>query len=113
MATSTPEERLAALGLTLPAVPTPMANYVPYRLAGNLLFLSGQGPKLADGSFMVGRLGKDASVDRGYEAARLTGLQLLAVAKAAIGDLARVEALVKILGMVNAEPAVSAHPQGS
>jgi enamine deaminase RidA (YjgF/YER057c/UK114 family) len=83
MATSTPEERLTALGLTLPAVPTPMANYMPYRLAGNLLFLSGQGPKRADGSFMVGRLGKDASVEQGYEAARLTGLQLLAVAKAA------------------------------
>jgi enamine deaminase RidA (YjgF/YER057c/UK114 family) len=56
MTTSTPEERLAALGLTLPAVPTPMANYVPYRLANNLLFLSGQGPKRSDGSFMVGRL---------------------------------------------------------
>src|SRR6202046_1234447 len=67
MATSTPEERLAALGPTPPAVPTPMANYVPYRVAGNLLFLSGQGPKRADGSFMVGRLGKAASVEQGYE----------------------------------------------
>ena len=112
MATSTPEERLAALGLTLPAVPTPMANYVPYRLAGNLLFLSGQGPKRADGSFMVGRLGKDASVEQGYEAARLTGLQLLAVAKAALGELSRVEAVVKLLGMVNAEPDFGDHPQG-
>ena len=111
MATSTPEERLAALGLTLPAVPTPMANYVPYRLAGNLLFLSGQGPKRADGSFMVGRLGKDASVEQGYEAARLTGLQLLAVAKAALGELSRVEAVVKLLGMVNAEPDFGDHPK--
>ena len=111
MATSTPEERLAALGLTLPAVPTPMANYVPYRFAGNLLFLSGQGPKRADGSFMVGRLGKDASVEQGYEAARLTGLQLLAVAKAALGELSRVEAVVKLLGMVNAEPDFGDHPK--
>ena len=111
MTTSTPEERLAALGLTLPAVPTPMANYVPYRLAGNLLFLSGQGPKRADGSFMVGRLGKDASVEQGYEAARLTGLQLLAVAKAALGELSRVEAVVKLLGMVNAEPDFGDHPK--
>ena len=55
MTTSTPEERLTALGLTLPAVPTPIANYVPYRLAGNLLFLSGQGPKRSDGSWR-GRL---------------------------------------------------------
>ncbi len=111
MTTSTPKERLAALGLTLPAVPTPMANYVPYRWAGNLLYLSGQGPKLPDGSFMVGRLGKDASIEQGYEASRLTGLQLLAVAKAAIGDLARIEAVVKLLGMVNAEPDFGDHPK--
>jgi enamine deaminase RidA (YjgF/YER057c/UK114 family) len=111
MTTKTPEERLQALGLTLPAVPAPMANYVPYRLAGNLLYLSGQGPKRPDGSFMVGRLGKDASVEQGYEAARLTGLQLLAVAKAAIGELSRVEAVVKLLGMVNAEPTFGDHPK--
>ena len=61
MTTKTPEERLKALGLTLPAVPTPMANYVPYRVAGHLLYLSGQGPKRPDGSFVVGRLGKDAT----------------------------------------------------
>ena len=111
MTTKTPEERLAALGLALPAVPTPMANYVPYRLAGNLLYLSGQGPKRADGSFAVGRLGKDATIKQGYEAARLTGLQLLAVAKAALGELSRVEAVVKLLGMVNAEPAFGDHPK--
>jgi len=111
MTTSTPEERLAALGLKLPPVPSPMANYVPFRLAGDLLFLSGQGPKRPDGSFMIGRLGKDASVEQGYEAAKLTGLQLLAVAKAALGELARVEGVVKLLGMVNAEPDFEQHPQ--
>ena len=111
MTTSTPEERLAALGLTLPPVPTPMANYVPFRLAGDLLFLSGQGPKRPDGTFMVGRLGKDASVEQGYEAAKLTGLQLLAVAKAALGELSHVGAVVKLLGMVNAEPDFEQHPQ--
>ena len=111
MTTSTPEERLAALGLALPPIPTPMANYVPFRLAGDLLFLSGQGPKRSDGSFMVGRLGKDASVEQGYEAAKLTGLQLLAVAKAALGALSRIEAVVKLLGMVNAEPDFEQHPQ--
>src|ERR1700742_3872786 len=111
MTTKTPEERLKALGLTLPAVPTPMANYVPYRVAGDLLFLSGQGPKRPDGSFMIGRLGKDATVEQGYDAARLTGLQLLAVAKAALGELSRVEAVVKLLGMVNAESAFGDHPK--
>ena len=108
---ATPEERLAAMGLTLPDVPTPMANYVPYRFAGSLLFLSGQGPKRADGTFEVGKLGRDATVEAGYRASRLTGLQLLAVAKAATGDLSRIEAVVKLLGMVNAEPDFGAHPQ--
>src|ERR1700749_203578 len=102
MTTSTPEERLRALGPALSAVPHPTANYVPYRWAGNLLFLSGQGPKKPDGTFEIGRLGKNATVDDGYRAARLTGLQLLAVAKAAIGELTRIEAVVKLLGMVNA-----------
>jgi enamine deaminase RidA (YjgF/YER057c/UK114 family) len=111
MTTKTPEERLAALGLTLPVVNTPMGNYVPYRLAGNLLYLSGQGPKRPDGSFIVGRLGKDATIEQGYEAAKLTGLQLLAVAKAALGELSRVEAVVKLLGMVNAEAAFGDHPK--
>lgn len=107
----TPEERLAQMGLTLPPVPVPVANYVPYRFAGNLLYLSGQGPKRADGTYRVGRLGRDISVEDAYAEARLTGLQLLAVAKAALGDLSRVEAVVKLLGMVNAEPDFADHPK--
>jgi enamine deaminase RidA (YjgF/YER057c/UK114 family) len=109
--TNTPEQKLAALGLKLPEIPAPMANYVPYRRAGNLLFLSGQGPRRPDGSFVVGRLGKNASIEQGYEAARLTGLQLLAVAKAAVGELTRIEAVVKLLGMVNSEPDFTDHPK--
>lgn len=108
---TTPEERLKAMGLTLPAVPVPVANYVPYRFAGNLLYLSGQGPKQPDGTYKVGRLGRDASVEQGYVEARLTGLQLLAVAKAALGELSRIEAVIKLLGMVNAEPDFSDHPK--
>jgi enamine deaminase RidA (YjgF/YER057c/UK114 family) len=108
---TTPEQRLEALGLTLPPVPTPVANYVPYRLAGNLLYLSGQGPKRPDGSYRVGRLGRDISVEEAYQEARLTGLQLLAVAKAALGSLERIEAVLKLLGMVNAEPDFADHPK--
>src|SRR5580704_4404441 len=92
MSEPTPEQKLAALGLALPAVPTPLANYVPYRWAGNLLFFSGQGPKRPDGTFEIGRLGKNATVEDGYRAARLTGLQLLAVAKSAVGELSHIEA---------------------
>jgi enamine deaminase RidA (YjgF/YER057c/UK114 family) len=111
MTTPTPEQKLAQLGLTLPVVPTPLANYVPYRWAGNLLYLSGQGPKRPDGTFEIGRLGKNATIDEGYQAARLTGLQLLAVAKSAIGELTRIEAVIKLLGMVNAEPEFGDHPK--
>lgn len=107
----TPEERLAQMGLTLPPVPVPVANYVPYRFAGNFLYLSGQGPKRADGTYRAGRLGRDISIEDAYAEARLTGLQLLAVAKAALGDLSRIEAVVKLLGMVNAEPDFSDHPK--
>ena len=111
MSDSTPEQRLAALGIALPVAPVPVANYVPCRWAGSLLFLSGQGPRRPDGGFEIGRLGKDATVDQGYQAARLTGLQLLAVAKSAIGELSRIEAVVKLLGIVNAEPDFADHPQ--
>ena len=107
----TPEEKLASLGLTLPVAPTPVANYVPYRWAGNLLYLSGQGPKRADGSYRAGRLGRDMTIEEGYAEARLTGLNLLAVAKAALGELGRIEAVVKLLGMVNAEPDFADHPK--
>ena len=88
----TPEEKLRELGLTLPEASTPVANYVPYRWAGNLLYISGQGPKRPDGTYRVGRLGKNASVEDGYAEARLTGLQLLAVARSAIGELSRIDA---------------------
>lgn len=106
-----PEEKLASLGLTLPNAPVPVANYVPFRWAGNLLYLSGQGPKRTDGTYRAGRLGRDMTVDDGYQEARLTGLNLLAVAKQALGELDRIEAVVKLLGMVNAEPDFADHPK--
>jgi enamine deaminase RidA (YjgF/YER057c/UK114 family) len=107
----TPEARLQKLGLQLPAASAPVANYLPFRWAGDLLYISGQGPKRADGTYRVGRLGEDANVEDGYAEARLVGLHLLAVAKSAIGDLSRIEAVVKLLGMVNAEPDFGDHPK--
>ena len=107
----TPEERLARLDLTLPAVPMPVANYVPWRFAGPLLFLSGQVPRRPDGSLGVGRLGRDASLEQGYADARACALQLIAAAKSALEHLGRVEAVIKLLGMVNAEPDFRDHPK--
>ncbi|WP_417792799.1 RidA family protein [Terasakiella pusilla] len=102
--TITPEEKLASLGLVLPTAPTPLAQYRPARLVGNTLYLSGQIPRNPDGSFILGRLGRDISIEEGYEAARNVGLQLLSVIKSVVGELSRVEAIAKVNGMVNAEP---------
>ena len=101
----TPEERLAALGLELPPPFAPPANFVPAVQAGGLLFLSGHGPTGAGGRLlMTGRVGADLTLEQGYEAARLTALALLGSLKGAIGDLGRVERVVKLLGMVRCTP---------
>ncbi|UFN49169.1 RidA family protein [Roseomonas sp. OT10] len=107
----TPEEKLAALGLVLPQAAMPSANYVPFRLAGNLLFLSGQGPRRPDGGYETGRVGREVTTEQAYRHARTVGLGLLATAKLAVGELSRISAVVKLLGMVNAEPDFGEHPQ--
>jgi enamine deaminase RidA (YjgF/YER057c/UK114 family) len=106
----TPEEKLKALGLTLPPLRTPIANFVPFKLDGKTIYVSGQGPARPDGSYYVGKVGRDFTWQEAYEHAKLVGLGLLAAAKAAAGDLARVETL-KLLGMVNATPDFSDPPK--
>jgi enamine deaminase RidA (YjgF/YER057c/UK114 family) len=101
----TPEEKLKAMGLEIPEVSQPIANYVKWRQVGNLLYLSGTGPKI------YGKVGADLSIEQGYEAARATGLEIIAVLKAATGDLSRVKQFVKVLGMVNSAPDFTAHPK--
>jgi enamine deaminase RidA (YjgF/YER057c/UK114 family) len=105
------EARLQQLGLILPEIPTPVANYVPFRLAGNLLFLSGQGPRDPDGGALTGKVGAEVSVEEAYRRARLIGLQLLATTRQALGSLDRVDAVLKVLGMVNAVPEFKDHPK--
>ena len=106
----TPEEKLNALGLTLPSVPTPVANYVPFRLDGKTIYLSGQGPRKPDGSLHTGKVGADVTWEQAYEHAKLVGLGLLAAAQKAAGGLAKVEVL-KVLGMVNGIPEFGDHPK--
>ena len=106
-----PEQRLKALNIQLPDVPTPIANFVMWRQVGNLLYLSGQGPRRPDGSIPVGRLGLNYSVEQGYADARQIGLQILATVRQAVGSLDRIESVVKLLGMVNAEPDFGQHPK--
>jgi len=106
-----PEQRLAAAGLVLPAPIEPSESYLPFRLAGSTLYLSGHGPRLADGSYMRGRLVTVDDVANGYAAARQVALNMLATVKLALGDLGRVEAVLKLLGMVNAAPEFAHHPK--
>jgi enamine deaminase RidA (YjgF/YER057c/UK114 family) len=105
------EARLQSLGIVLPAASNPVANYVPSLLTGNLLFISGQISKAADGSVTKGRLGADLTVDQGRAAARLSALNVLAQAKAAVGNLDRISQVVRLTGFVNAAPEFVDHPQ--
>ncbi len=95
------EKKLKEMGITLPAPQKPIANYVKAVRVGNLVFLAGHGPANADGTYVTGKLGKDLTIPQGYEAAKLTGLNLLTSLKAEIGDLNKVKRIVKVLGMVN------------
>jgi enamine deaminase RidA (YjgF/YER057c/UK114 family) len=105
------EARLKELGLVLPVLPKPVANYLSYRLAGNILYLAGQGPRDAQGRALTGKLGADIDIDEGYRRARLVGLGLLAAMRDALGSLDRVDFIVKLLGMVNAVPDFNDSPK--
>jgi len=106
----TPEAKLASMGLVLPDIPKPVGTYVPYKISGSTLYLSGQGPRRADGTFATGKVGRDVTVEQAYEHAKLVGLALLAAAKTAAGELSRIEVL-KVLGMVNAVPEFTDQPK--
>lgn len=107
---NSPYQRLAALGITLPPPPPPIANFVTHVVEGSMLYLSGQGPREADGFLHAGKVGGGVGVDEAYRHARLTGINLLAVMHEALGDLSRVRRVVKLLGMVNAVPEFEEHP---
>lgn len=109
-AQNTPEEKLKTLDIELPKAGKPIANYVTAVRTGNLVYLSGHGPGTANGS-ITGKLGKDLTIEQGYEAAKVTGINLLATLKEAIGDLSKVKRIVKVLGMVNATESFTDHPK--
>ncbi len=99
------ETKLAELGITLPEAPAPAANYVPFVISGNLLFVSGQI------SAAKGKLGAEVTVDQGAEAARGCGLSLLAQAKTALGSLDRIKRVVKLGGFVNSTADFTDQPE--
>ena len=105
----TAEDKLKQLGLTLPDIPKPVANYVSWKRSGDMLYLSGQGPRRNDGTLMTGIVGRDVSVADAYEHAKLVGLGLLAAMKQGAGDLNKVE-VIKVLGMVRGTPEFGEQP---
>lgn len=106
-----PEARLSELNIVLPTPPKPVANYVNGVRTGNLIFLAGKGPKRADGTELTGKLGLDVTIEEGYEGARLTAINQLAVLKEMLGNLNKVKRIVKVLGLVNSDPSFIEQPK--
>ncbi|MEG0805741.1 MAG: RidA family protein [Lachnospiraceae bacterium] len=95
------EQKMQELGLTLPDPIKPVGTYCPFKQVGNVIFFSGQGPLWNGEFFYNGKVGRDITKEEGYQAARMTGLNVIAQIKAAIGDLDRVKQFVNVLGYVN------------
>jgi len=108
------ERRLAELGLTLPPAPKPAGNYIGAKKAGNLVFTAGQGPGrvLPSGERHMprGKVGRDLTLEQGYEAAKYCALNCLAQLKSVIGDLDKVESVVKVVGYINSADGFSQQP---
>lgn len=103
------EERIKALGLELPEAPSPMANYVTAQRSGNQLFFSGAGPFRDKKPAVFGKVGKDLTLEEGYQAARLTGLNLISQIKNEVEDLDRVR-IIKVLAFVASDPEFMRQP---
>src|ERR1700685_466653 len=104
------EQNLKALGIKLPPVPPLGGIYKPCLVDGKYLYVSGHGPYQEDGSSIRGKLGKDLDMEEGKIAARQVGMSILSTLRAKIGDLDKINRVIKILGMVNAVPDFERHP---
>ena len=105
------EDKISNLGIELPEPSKPVANYVNSVRTGNLVFMAGKGPTRPNGELVTGKVGKDLTIETGYEAARLSGITQLAALKSEIGDLNKVVRIVKVLGMVNSDSTFTNHPE--
>ena len=104
------EERLRRMDLQLPPAPQPVGVYKPLLVVDKLAYLSGHGPLQSDGTLLTGRVGEDLDLDAGYQAARQTGLAILATLREGLGNLDRVVRLIKLVGVVNAVPDFQRQP---
>lgn len=110
METTTIEQRLAAMGLSLPMLPSSKGIYKPCLVEGKYLYVSGHVSLNADGTFITGKLGQDLSEEEGKIAARQAGLAILSSVKNHLGSLDKIQKVVKLLGMVNSTPDYGKHP---
>jgi len=101
IAAQSPEKKLVELGIQLPEIPAALGSYVDMVQVGNLVFLSGRGPLKTDGKYITGKLGKELNAEEGYQAARLTAINQLAVLKQSYGSLDKIKRIVKVNGYVN------------
>lgn len=109
LSAQTPEQKLSQLGIHLPQIPESFGSYVDRIKVGNLVFLSGRGPLKADGKYISGKVGQELRTDEGYQAARLTALNQLAVLKQAFGSLDKIKQIVKVNGYVNTVDSFTEH----
>lgn len=105
------EQRLREAGIELPSASTPAANYIPWMVVGRLLFVAGQIPVYNGERRYIGRVGAEYGIPEGREAAKICAMNLLAQAKAAVGDLGRISRVVKLGGFVQCTPEFDQHPQ--
>jgi enamine deaminase RidA (YjgF/YER057c/UK114 family) len=110
MQSLTPDQRFEKLGLKLPPAPKPLGVYKPFLIVGNMAYVSGHGTVKEDGSLIIGRIGKDMTLEDGKLAARQVGLAILATLKANLGSFNKIKRVVKVLGMVNAVSEFERHP---
>jgi enamine deaminase RidA (YjgF/YER057c/UK114 family) len=106
----TPEQHFEKLGLKLPPPPTPLGVYKPFLIVDHLAYVSGHGTLKEDGTLIIGRIGKDLTIEEGKLAARQVGLAILATLKKNLGSLDKIKRVIKVLGMVNCTPEFERHP---
>ena len=107
---TTPDHHFEQLALKLPPAPSPIGVYKPFLITGKYVYVSGHGPLKDDKSFIVGRIGKDLTMEEGKLAARQVGLTILATLKANLDSLNKIKRVIKVLGMVNCVPEFERHP---
>lgn len=105
------EQRLADLGITLPEAPKPVATYLPAVVSGNLLFVSGQACTVDGKMKYQGKVGKNLTLEQGYEAARIAAINALAILKEELGSLDKVKRVVKVFGLVASDPEFYEQPK--